>query len=116
MVSSGGHSLRDLLDYEHGVTPDEFFKLHAHCLQLQAERKKDSVENFTVALGSIFDTKMLKKFNQAMEKVIRELKNLRIVEEEPIDKKEKKRIRQEKTRRSQNQLKKLLSLDKFTVG
>lgn len=116
MVSSGGHSLRDLLDYEHGVTPDEFFRLHTLCLQAQAERKKDQVENFTIALGSIFDSKILKKFNQTIEKVIRTLKNLKMVEDDPTDENERRRRRQEKTKRSQDELKKLMNLDKFTVG
>jgi hypothetical protein len=73
MVCAGGHSLRGLLDYDDGVTPDEFFDLYRGVVKFQAERKKQEVENFAVALGGLFDGKILKKFNDTMDKFIKRI-------------------------------------------
>lgn len=69
----GGHSLGDLLDYENGLPPPEFFRIYQSTLKKVAESKRDAVQNFTVALGGLFDNKILKEFNAAIQKVVDKL-------------------------------------------
>lgn len=58
------------LDYDNGVDSEEFFALYQLTIKRTAERKKDQVENFAVALGSLFDKKIFKTFNDSINKVI----------------------------------------------
>ena len=64
------------LDYKDGVDPDEFFTLYQSTIKRVAERKKDQVENFVIALGSLFDKKVLKTFNRSIEKIVGRLEGL----------------------------------------
>lgn len=69
--------MRDLLGYEDGVEPSEFFALYQSTLKKTAERKRDQVENFAIALGSLFDGKLIKRFNDGVQEVIQKLDDLK---------------------------------------
>ena len=70
MVVEGHYNLHDLLDYEDGVTPDEFFELYRECAIVGAKHRQHQVENFVVALGSLFDNKVIRQFNATIDKIV----------------------------------------------
>lgn len=68
-----GYSLHDLLDYEEGVDVESFFVLYRAALKSATQRSKQLVDAMVVALGSLFDRKILREYNQGIKDAMTKL-------------------------------------------
>jgi hypothetical protein len=116
LVFHGGHSLRDLLDYEDGVDPESFFSLYNDTLKKVAERKRDRVENFSLALASLFDGKVMKKFNESIDKIVGKLSDLQEAPYKPKKPPLSQMSRQEKRAAMASTMQQMKKLDRLFSG
>jgi len=72
-----GYALIDFLDYDNGMPLDHMIALKTEAQKIAIERRRSEVDGMVVALGSMFDKKILKQFNAAVDKVLRSLGPIR---------------------------------------
>ena len=73
MVTEGHYDLHILIDYDEGLPLDEFLILHTATVRLRAEAQRQMVQNFTIAVGSLFDKNIGRDFSNAIDRVVRKL-------------------------------------------
>jgi hypothetical protein len=73
LVTEGHYGLSELIDWDHGVTIEELIRIYRITCKLQAERTKMLAQTFMVAIGSLFDAKVMKDFMRQMDRVIKQV-------------------------------------------
>jgi hypothetical protein len=73
MVTEGHYDLHCLLDYDEGIPMDEFVIFYKATSRYMAERSRQMVQVFSVAIGSMFDKKVFKDFNDTINRIVKKL-------------------------------------------
>ena len=69
MVSEG-YALADILDYENGMPFEELAIFQRAAQRISLARTSQAVNGMVVAIGSMFDKKVLKEFTAGMTKAL----------------------------------------------
>lgn len=68
-----GYALRDLTDYEDGVTLDQMALFLREAQRFAIERERRAVQGMTIALASLFNSDLLSQYMKDTEAATREL-------------------------------------------
>lgn len=71
-LSSEGSSAMELLDYENGPTIMQLLALNVELGRLSLVKQKHIVNDLALALSSLFDSKIIDKFNREIDQALKD--------------------------------------------